>query len=152
MTKDYEIDLQARAIEDDTQDKWFCCNFGGHWSKHHQRFFRYRPKKVEKSRDGKWHKVEDAEVYGEEYKKYDQMVIGRALVFTKLEEATMLQAIMSEESFVAIERSYVDVAGTFEKKMVDVIHYWKCHLEDAESKSWRHKRNVMAQWTWWSVR
>jgi hypothetical protein len=48
------------------------------------------PKKVEKSGDGKWHEVEDVDSYGEEYKKYDQTVFGRALVLSKLEEAAML--------------------------------------------------------------
>jgi hypothetical protein len=52
--------------------------------------FPISPKKVEKLGDGKWHEVEDADAYGEEYKKYDWTVIGRALVFSKLEEAAML--------------------------------------------------------------
>jgi hypothetical protein len=37
MTKDYEIELQARAIKDDAQREWFCHNFGGHWNKQHER-------------------------------------------------------------------------------------------------------------------
>jgi hypothetical protein len=32
---DIEIELRARAIEDDAQREWFCRNFGGHWSKQH---------------------------------------------------------------------------------------------------------------------
>jgi hypothetical protein len=36
--------------------------------------------------------VEDADTYGEEYKKYNRTVIGRALVLSKLEEAAMLRA------------------------------------------------------------
>jgi hypothetical protein len=96
MTKDYEIELQARAIEDDAQREWFYHNFGGHWNKQHQRFFLFPTKKVEKSGDGKWHEVDDADAYGEEYKKYDRTVIGRALVLLKLEEATMLWATTSE--------------------------------------------------------
>jgi hypothetical protein len=122
MTKDYEIELWARAIEDDAQCEWFCCNFGGHWSKQYQRFFRFPPKKVEKSRDGKWHEVEDANTYGEEYKKYNQTVISRALVLSKLEEAAMLQATTSVESFVCVKCSYVDAAGAFDKRMADVIY------------------------------
>jgi hypothetical protein len=38
MTKDYEIELRARAIKDDAQREWFCRNFRGHWNKQHQRF------------------------------------------------------------------------------------------------------------------
>jgi hypothetical protein len=60
---------------------------------------------VEKSRDGKWHEVEDADAYGEEYKKYDRTMIGRALVLSKLEEATMLRATTSEESFAVVKHS-----------------------------------------------
>jgi hypothetical protein len=55
-------------------------------------FFDFSLKKVEKSGDGKWHEVEDADTYGEEYNKDDRMVIGRALVLSKLEEAAMLRA------------------------------------------------------------
>jgi hypothetical protein len=140
MTKDYEIELRARAIKDDAQREWFCCNFGGHWSKRHQRFFRFPPKKVEKSGDGKWHEVEDANAYGEEYKKYDQTVIGRALVLSKLEEAAMLRATTSKESFAVVKHSYVDAAGMFDKRMADVIYQWRRHLQDAESESWKTQK------------
>ena len=92
---------------------------------------------MEKSGDGKWYKVEDIDADGEEYKKYDQMVIGRALVFLKLEEVAMLQATTSEESFVAAKHSYMDVAGTFNKRMAIVIYHWRRHVEDTESKSWK---------------
>ena len=95
---------------------------------------------MEKSKDGKWHKVEDADAYGEEYKKYDQMVIGRALVLSKLEGTAILWATTSEKSFVAAEHSYVDVAGAFNKKMADVIHHWRRHVEDTKSKSWKTQK------------
>ena len=78
---------------------------------------------MEKSRDGKWYKVEDANAYGEEYKKYDWMVIGRALVLSKLEEAAMLWATTLEESFMGIKCSYIDAAGAFDKKMANVIYH-----------------------------
>ena len=127
----------GKDIKDDAQREWFCRNFGGHWSKQHKRFFRFPPKKVEKSGDGKWHEVEDADAYGEEYKNYDQTVIGRALVLSKLEEAAMLRATMSEESFVDAEHSYVDVAGAFDRRINDLIDEWRRHVQDAESKpSW----------------
>jgi hypothetical protein len=135
MTKDYEIELRARAIKDDAQCEWFCRNFGDHWSKQHEWFFRFPPKKMEKLGDGKWHEVEDADTYGEEYKKYDRTVIGKALVLSKLEEATMLQATTSEESFTVVKCSYVDAAGSFDKRMADVIYQWRCHLQDAKSES-----------------
>jgi hypothetical protein len=137
MTKD---ELRARAIEDDSQREWFYRNFGSHWSKQHQRFFQFPPKKVEKSGDGKWHKVEDANTYGEEYKKYDRTVIGRALVLSKLEEAAMLRATTSEESFAGVKCSYVDAASAFDKRMADVIYQWRHHLEDAKSESWKTQK------------
>jgi hypothetical protein len=121
MTKDYEIELRAWAIKDDAQHEWFYHNFGGHWIKQHEWFFRFPPKKAEKSGDGKWHDVEDVDAYGEEYKKYDPTVIGRALVLSKLEEAAMLQATTSEESFTVVKCSYVDAAGAFDKRMANVI-------------------------------
>jgi hypothetical protein len=81
--------------------------------------------------------VEDADTYGEEYKKYDWMVIGRALVLSKLEEAAMLRATTSEESFTVIKRSYVDAASAFDKKMADIIYQWRRHRQDVESESWK---------------
>jgi hypothetical protein len=66
--------------------------------------------------------VEDADTYGEEYKKNDRTVIGRALVLSKLEEAAMLRITTSEESFTVVNHSYVDVAGTFNKRMAEVIY------------------------------
>jgi hypothetical protein len=83
---------------------------------------------VEKLGDGKWYKVEDADAYGKEFKKYDQMVIGRILVLSKLEEAAMLQATTSEDSFMGAKCSYVDASGAFDKRMADVIYYWRRHL------------------------
>jgi hypothetical protein len=84
--------------------------------------------------------VEDADAYGEEYKKYDRTVIGRALVLSKLEEAAMLRATTLEESFAGVKCSYVDAAGAFDKRMADVIYQWRRHLEDAESESWKTQK------------
>jgi hypothetical protein len=95
---------------------------------------------VEKSGDGKWHKVEDIGAYGEEYKKYGQIVIGRALVLLKLEEATMLWVTTSEESFMGAKCSYVDAAGAFDKRMADVIYHWRRHLHDVELELWKTKK------------
>jgi hypothetical protein len=95
---------------------------------------------VEKSGDGKWHEVEDADTYGEEYKNYDRAVIGRALVLSKLEEAAMLRATTSEESFTVVNCSYVDAAGAFDKRMAEVINQWRHHLQDAESESWKTQK------------
>jgi hypothetical protein len=80
------------------------------------------------------------DTYGEEYKKYDRTVIGRALVLSKLEEAAMLWATTSEESFTVVKSSYVDAVGAFDKRMADVIYQWRRHLQDAESESWKTQK------------
>ena len=49
----------------------------------------------------------------------------------------MSEATTSEESFAVVKCSYVDAAGVFDKKMVDVIYHWRRHLEDTKSKSWK---------------
>ena len=64
-------------------------------------------------------------------------MIGRILVLSKLEEVAMVWTTTSEESFLGIKCSYVDAAGAFNKRMADVIYQQRCHLEDAESKSWK---------------
>jgi hypothetical protein len=81
--------------------------------------------------------VEDADAYGEEYKKYDQTVIGRALVLSKFEEAAMLWATTSKESFMGAKCSYVDAAGVFVKRMADIIYHSRRHLQDTDSESWK---------------
>jgi hypothetical protein len=40
MTSDNEVKIWALSMEDETERKVFCRNFGGHWSKKHKRFFR----------------------------------------------------------------------------------------------------------------
>jgi hypothetical protein len=50
-------------------------------------------------------------------------VIGRALVLSKLEEAAMLRAIRSEESFTSTKRSYLDATGAFNKRLATLTSY-----------------------------
>ena len=118
MAQDYEIKVQAQAIEDDVHCELFCLNFGGHWIKQYKWFFFFFQKKVEKGGDSHWNKMEDADVYGEEYMEYNCIKIGSTLVCSKLEEAAKLWAIIFEESFKDAECSYVDVMDTFDKRMV----------------------------------
>ena len=93
MTQDYEVEVRARAIEDEADREVFCRNFGGHWRVQHQRFFRFPKKKVKKGVDNTWHETNNA-MYGEEYSKYDRTLIGRALILSKLEDAARLRATM----------------------------------------------------------
>jgi hypothetical protein len=57
--------------------------------------------------------VEVVDSYGKEYMKYDHILIGRALVLSKLEEAAKLWITMSKELF-----KNMDVASTIDKRMV----------------------------------
>jgi hypothetical protein len=69
--------------------------------------------------------------------KYDSTLIGRELVLSKLEEATKLWATMLEESFKDAKCSYVDATDSCDKKMGDVINFWRSHLHNVESGSWK---------------
>jgi hypothetical protein len=66
--------------------------------------------------------------------KYNRTLIGRALVLSRLKEAAKLWA------FKDVECSYVDATGASDKRMGDVVHLWKNHLHNAESKLWKKLR------------
>jgi hypothetical protein len=104
--------------------------------------FCFSQKKVKNGGNGHWHKVEDTDVYGEDYRKYNCIVIGRALVLSKLEEGAKLWSIMSEQSFKDPKCSYVDAIGAFVKKMGDVIYFRKCHPPNAKSKLWKKLKEI----------
>ena len=78
--------------------------------------------------------MKHADVYRKDYMKYNRTLIGRALVLSRLKNVVKLWATISEESFKDVECSYVDVAGASNKRMDDVVHFWKNHLYNAESK------------------
>ena len=63
------------------------------------------------------------------------MVIGMALVLSKLEEAMMFWATTLEESFMGAKCSYVDAIGAFDKRMANIIYHWRLHLHDIELES-----------------
>ena len=134
MTRDYEVEIRAREIEDGEQQELFCRNFGGHWSTEHKRFFRFPPKRIEKREDGTWHEVEDGIRLGDEYKKYNCTPVGRALVLAKLEEAAKLRVSTKEDSFEDVECSYWDASQAFDRRIGDVIGYWRNVLEKPEGE------------------
>ena len=129
MTQDYEVEVRAREIEDGEQREMFCRNFGGHWSKEQKRFFRFPPKKVEKGDDGSWHEVEDDIVFGEEYKKYNRTLVGRALFLSKLEEAAKVRSSVDEASFKDVGCCYWDAVHAFDRRIGEVIEYWRNKLQ-----------------------
>ena len=128
MTQDYEVEIRAREIEDVEQRELFCRNFGGHWSIEHKRFFRFPPKKVERGEDGSWHEVEGDIVWGEEYKKYNRTLVGRALFLAKLEEAAKLRSSIQEASFEDVGCCYWDAVQAFDRRIGDVIENWRSML------------------------
>ena len=129
MTQDYEVEVRAREIEDCEQQELFCRNFGGHWSIEHKRFFRFPPKRAEKREDGSWHEVENDIELGEEYKKYNRTLVGRALFLAKLEEAAKLRCSTEEASFKDVGCCYWDAVNAFDRRIGDVIVYWRNVLQ-----------------------
>jgi hypothetical protein len=130
MTRDYEVEIRARDIEDSEQREMFCRNFGGHWSTEHNRFFRFPPKRVEKGEDGLWHEVTSDIEFGEEYKKYDDRPIGRALVLAKLEEAAHLRISTKEESFKDADCTFWEAVEKFESRIKNIITHWTTMIKD----------------------
>ena len=134
MTQDYEVEVRARDIENDEQRELFCRNFGGHWSTEHKSFFRFPPKRAKKREDGSWHEVEDDIEFGEEYKKYNHTVVGRALFLAKLEEAAKQRSSTDEASFKDVGCCYWDAVHAFDRRIGDVIQYWRNMLEKPQEK------------------
>ena len=67
--------------------------------------------------------------------KYNYTLIGRALVLSKLEEVAMLLLQCQRKSLKMQKCSYVDAMGAFDKRMDDVINFWKSHLHNAKLES-----------------
>ena len=134
MTQDYEVEIRAREIQDSNQQELFCCNFGGHWSIEHKRFFRFPPNKVEKRKDGSWHEVEDAIDFGKEYEKYNRTPVGKALFLAKLEEAARLRCSIDEASFADVGCDYWDAVSAFDQRIGHVIGDWRNVLLNPETK------------------
>ena len=130
MTRDYEVEIRARDIDNSEQREVFCRNFGGHWSIDHKRFFRFPPKRVEKREDGSYHEITDDIELHESYKKYDHTLIGRALVLAKLEEAAKLRISMKDESFEEADINFWDALQIYVKHIDDAISHWRTSLEN----------------------
>lgn len=130
MTRDYEVELRARNIDDSEQREVFCRNFGGHWNESHKRFFRFPPKRVEKREDGSYHEITiDSELH-KSYNTYNHTLIGRALVLAKLEEAAKLQDAVKEESFADSDITYWDAVAIYVKHIDDAITHWRTSLQN----------------------
>jgi len=128
MTRDYEVEVRAREIEDGEQREMFCRNFGGHWSIEHKRFFRFPPKRVDKGDDGSWREVEDDIALADEFKKYNRTLVGRALFLARLEEAAKQRSSTDEAAFKDETCCYWDAVQAFDRRIHDVIEYWRAKL------------------------
>lgn len=134
MTRDYEVEVRAREIEDGEQRELFCRNFGGHWSIEHKQFYRFPPKRIEKGDGGSWHEVEDDIAIGEEYKRHNRTLVGRALFLAKLEAAAKLRSTMDETTFKDVGCCYWDAVHAFDRRIGDVIKYWRNKLHKSHEE------------------
>ena len=100
MTSDYEVEIRARSMEDEGQREIFCRNFGGHWDKKHNRFFRIPEERVDLERKGvkDWPDWEIGHI-SRVARDYDTKPIGRAKFLLALKEAAM--------QYVELEKSKV---------------------------------------------
>jgi hypothetical protein len=103
MTSDNEVEIRARSMEDEGEHEVFCRNFGGHWNKEHNRFFRIPEERVDfqkKSMNGwpGW----DRDHISKLVSKYDTTSIGRAKFLLALKEAA-IPYVESEKNNDAME-------------------------------------------------
>ena len=71
---------------------------------------------------------------GDEYKKYKRTLVGRALFLAKLEEAAKLRCLTEEASFKDVECSYWNAVSAFDRRIGDVIVYWRNVLQKPEGE------------------
>jgi hypothetical protein len=103
MTSDNEVEIRARSMEDEGERHVFCRNFGGHWDKEHNRFFRIPEECIDfqkKSMKGEpgWDRSHISKLIS----KYDTTPIGRAKFLLALKEAA-IQYVESEKNNVVDE-------------------------------------------------
>jgi hypothetical protein len=87
MTSDNEVEIRVRSMEDKVEREVFCRNFGGHWNKEYNRFFRIPEECVDfetKSMKG-WDRGHILKLVS----KYDTTPIGRAKFLLVLKEAAI---------------------------------------------------------------
>ena len=141
MTIDREVELRARAIDDVEARKTFCRSTGKHWSVQHKKFFRFPDKEVKKGPDNKWVTVEPTVEFKEQYKAYNHALIGRALILSKLEEAAQVCALVDLDGESSTGNTLVEVAGAFDRRMVDIITTWRDFILDGLRPSWLYNKD-----------
>jgi hypothetical protein len=98
MTSDNEVEIWARSMEDEGEREVFYRNFGRHWNKEHNRFFRIPEERVDfqKKRMKGWPDWDRGHI-SKLVNKYDTMPIGRAKFLLALKEAA-IQYVESEKN------------------------------------------------------
>jgi hypothetical protein len=144
ITSDNEVVIRARSMEDEGECEVFCQNFGGHWNKEHNRFFRIPEERVDfqkKSMKGwpSWDRGHISKLVS----KYDTMPIGRAKFLLTLKEAA-IQYVESEKNNVAHENNDIvesrdadmrrmNSMDAFLSRMKSTIIQWRTYLASLNS-------------------
>jgi hypothetical protein len=136
MTSDNEVEIQAQSMEDKAEHEVFCRNFGGHWSKKHNRFFGIPEERVDfqtKSMKG-WDRGHISKLVS----KYDTTPIGREKFLLALKEAA-IQYVESEKNNAADENDdsvesrdtdlrRMNSMDAFLSRMNSTIIQWRTYL------------------------
>jgi hypothetical protein len=139
MTSDNEVEIQAWSMEDEGEHEVFCRNFGGHWDKEYNRFFRILEERVDfqkKSMKGwpSWDRGHISKLVS----KYDTMSIGRAKFLLVLKDAA-IQYVESEKNNAADENDDIvesrdadlrimNSMDAFLSRMNSTIIQWRTYL------------------------
>jgi hypothetical protein len=136
MTSNNEVEIQARSMEDEVEREVFCQNFGGHWNKEHNKFFRIPEELVDfqtKSMKG-WDKGHISKLVS----KYNTTPIGREKFLLALKEAA-IQYVESEKNNAADENDdsvesrdanlrRMNSMDAFLSRMNSTIIQWRTYL------------------------
>ena len=139
MTFHYEVEIQARSMEDEGQREVFYQSFGGHWNKKYKRFFCIPEERVDfqkKSMKGQpdWDRSHILRLAS----KFDTMPIGKAKFLLALKEAA-IHYVESEKNNVPDENDDIVESGdidmrrmnsmdTFLSRMNSTIIQWRTYL------------------------
>jgi hypothetical protein len=139
MTSDNEVEIRVRSMKDEAEREVFCQNFGGHWDKEHNRFFRIPEECVDfqkKSMKG-WPGWDRGYIL-KLVSKYDTTPIGRAKFLLALKEATIQYVELEKNNAVdenddIVESKDADLRrmnsiDTFLSRMNSTIIQWRIYL------------------------
>lgn len=142
MTRNGEVELRARGIEDGKACEFFCRNMGGHYSKQHKEFFRFPENKALKGPDVSWVEVKPAPEFNKQCNAYDHTLVGRVLFVSKLEEVVVVHALVEIDGQTNVRHSSLEVAAAFSKRIDEIIGQWQAFLlEEDRPCVWHNKGN-----------